>query len=165
MNKKVNEHGTKCRQREDTEDRLIDYRNWKYKQKSLWTTDIDQVEWGSENGEDVPVAILEVTRIDDYRVPPDSYFEKIINRMFVLDTQGRKAVKLANRLNVPAFIVAYLQSMTKFIMYDMKKRDGWKILNENEYIDWHYKIRNMERPIEQLKQKPEIKEDPFADLI
>ena len=47
----------------------------------------------------------------------------------------------------------------------MKKRDGWKILNENEYIDWHYKIRNMERPIQQLKQKPEIKEDPFADLI
>jgi hypothetical protein len=85
--------------------------------------------------------------------------------MFIRDTQGRKAVKLANRLNVPVFIVAYLQSMTKFIMYDMKKRDGWKILNENQYIDWHYKIRNMERPIEQLKQKPEIKEDPFADLI
>ena len=163
MNKKVNEHGAKCRQREDTEDRLVDYRNWKYRQKSLWTTDIDQVEWTIENGKDIPVAILEVTRIDDNRVPPDSYFQEIIDRMFIRDTQGRKAVALAEKLNVPAFIVAYLKKMTKFIMYDMKKRDGWRILNENEYIDWHYKIRNMERPIEKSKQ--EIKEDPFADLI
>jgi hypothetical protein len=46
-------------------------------------------------------------------------------------------------------------------MYDMKKRDGWKVLNEDEYIDWHYKIRNIERPI----QKTQIEEDPFADII
>lgn len=164
MNKKINENGTKCRQREDSEDRLIDYRNWKYKQDSLWTTDIDQVEWSIQNGKDVPVAILEVTRIDnDYKIPPDSYFEKIIERMFVRDTQGRKAIELANRLDVPAFIVAYLKNMTKFIMYDMKKRDGWKILNENEYIDWHYQIRNMQRPIK--NQQLNLKEDPFADLI
>ena len=81
--------------------------------------------------------------------------------MFTRDTQGRKAVILANKLNVPAFIVAYLKNMTYFIMYDMKKRDGWKVLNEDEYIDWHYKIRNIERPI----QGTQIKEDPFADII
>ena len=162
MNKKVNEYGTKCRQREDTEDRLIDYRNWKYKQKYLWTTDLDQIEWTKENGEDVPVAILEMTRIDnDYSIPPNSYFDSIVQRMFTRDTQGRKAVILANKLNVPAFIVAYLKNMTYFIMYDMKKRDGWKVLNEDEYIDWHYKIRNIERPI----QRTQIEEDPFADII
>lgn len=165
MNRKLNENGTKCRQREDTEDRLVGYRNWKYKQKSLWTTDVDQVEWSSENGKDIPVAILEVTRIDNSTIPPESYFERIVNRMFYIDTQGRKAVELANRLNVPAFIVAYLKDMTKFIMYDMKKRDGWKILNENEYIDWHYKIRNMKRPQEEIKKDQDTMEDPFADLI
>lgn len=159
MNKKVNEYGTKCRQRDDTEDRLIDYRNWKYKQKYLWTTDIDQVEWTKQDGKDVPVAILEVTRIDnDYKIPPDSYFQEIIERMFVRDTQGRKAVTLADRLGVPAFIVAYLKNMTKFIIYDMKKRDGWKILNEDQYVNWHYQIRNMRRP--EKKQE----DDPFADL-
>lgn len=162
MNKIVNEHGTKCRQRKDREDRLIDYREWKYKQKMLWTTDLDQIEWSTENGADIPVAILEMTRIDNYKIPPDSYFDDIINRMFVRDTQGRKAVILANRLKVPAFIVAYLKTMKKFIMYDMINRNGWKTLNEDEYINWHYKIRNMQRPI-----KKEIiqEEDPFVDLI
>ena len=162
MNKIVNQYGTKCRQRQDKEDRLIDYREWKYKQKKLWTTDLDQIEWSTENGKDVPVAILEMTRIDDSRIPPKSYFDDIIQRMFVRDTQGRKAIILADRLNVPAFIVAYLKTMTRFMMYDMKQKDGWKMLNEDEYIDWHYKIRNMERPI---KEKTQQEDDPFADLM
>jgi hypothetical protein len=49
--KKVNSYGGKTRQREDREDRLIDYRLWKYKLNKLYTNYIEPAITMSKNKE------------------------------------------------------------------------------------------------------------------
>ena len=72
--KKLTINGTKAIQREDREDRLRDYKQWIYDQPKLYASDIDQIEWGYQNNQEEPVAVLELTRIDREFKPSDKYF-------------------------------------------------------------------------------------------
>jgi len=154
--KKLTINGTKAIQREDREDRLRDYKQWIYDQPKLYASDIDQIEWGYQNNQEEPVAVLELTRIDREFKPSDKYFEAIIHRFFVRDTQARRIIKVANRLGVDAYIVAFLQDLSGFSMYNLCKQDGWKHISPQEYLNWHYQIRGLNGMVK-------TNYDPFLD--
>lgn len=143
--KKVNSYGGKTRQREDREDRLIDYRLWKYKLNKLYTTDVDQIEWRIIDSQMVPVAVLEMTRIDDDRVPGPNYFKAIINRFETRDTQKYTITHVAKSLGVDVYIVAFLKNLSYYTIYNLSKGGDWITLNEEEYIDW---LKNLGQPEE-----------------
>jgi len=154
LTKKLTINGTKAIQRDDREDRLRDYKKWIYDQPKLYASDIDQVEWGYKNGEENPVAVLELTRVDKNYRPSTGYFDAIIHRFEVRDTQARRIRKIANRLQVDAYIVAFLQDLSEFSMYNLSNPNGWNHLSPQEYINWHYKIRGLDHMMKPI-------EDPF----
>ena len=136
LEKKVNTFGGKSRQRNDREDRLMDYRLWKYKLNKLYTTDIDQIEWRVIDKKMIPVAVLEMTRIDDDQIPGPNYFQAIINRFETRDTQKYTITHVANCLGVDAFIVAFLKNLSYYMIYNLSKGDRWEKYNEYQYINW-----------------------------
>lgn len=149
--KKLTINGTKAIQRNDREDRLRDYKQWIYDQPKLYASDIDQIEWGYKNGEELPVAVLELTRIDKSYRPPVGYFDAIIHRFQVRDTQARRIIKVAKKLEVDAHIVAFLKDLSEFSMYNLSNPNGWHHLSPQEYLNWHYEIRDlhhMKKPVE-----------------
>tara|TARA_Y100000593_G_scaffold31767_3_gene62484 strand:- start:15950 stop:16426 length:477 start_codon:yes stop_codon:yes gene_type:complete len=135
--KVTNKHGGKGRQRKDREDRTLGYRSWRLEQaRGLYTTDVDQVEWRAIGGKLVPVAILELTRVDGDRRPVQKYFDAIIDRFTNRDSQKQTITYVADKLNVNAFIVAYLQNLSQFYVYNLSEGDGWKFYSKSEYKTW-----------------------------
>ena len=148
LEKKVNNFGGKTRQRDDREDRLIDYRLWKYKLNKLYTTDVDQIEWRIIDGQMKPVAVLEMTRIDDDNIPGPNYFKAIINRFETRDTQKYTITHVANRLNVDVYIVAFLKNLSYYMVYNLSKGDKWEKYNEYQYINWLQKLGQQSDPFD-----------------
>lgn len=122
----VDERGNKLRFSDS--DRLEAYRKWRYGLgDKLFATDVDQVEWRiDEQGDCVPVAILELTRIttsDDekaylamhgnYPRLGDAYFEAIHARK-ERDHELERQIRLATLMRLPTFIVAYRDDLSEF---------------------------------------------------
>jgi hypothetical protein len=170
IEKIVNEYGNKIRQRKDNEDRTIPYRNMIYGEDGLYAIDQDLICVSFENEIPEARAVLELTRIDDYsREPSPNYFKSILKRYSERDRQKYLSVWFANMLKAPVYIVAFAENLNAFHMYNLTEDNGnWFKQNKLEHLEWHYNIRSMEVPYyiyEKYKQKPEIQEDPFADLI
>ena len=137
MTKSTNSWGGKGRQRKDREDRTLDYRLWRFNMpRGLYTTDVDQVEWRVRDGEMVPVAILELTRIDGDRTPVPNYFKAILDRYEKRDSQKHTITHIASRLGVDAFIVAYLEDLSEFMLYNLSESTGWEHMDKDTYQDW-----------------------------
>ena len=137
MTKSTNSWGGKGRQRKDREDRTLDYRLWRFNMpRGLYTTDVDQVEWRIRDGEMVPVAILELTRVDGDRTPVPNYFKAILDRYEKRDSQKHTITHIASKLGVDAFIVAYLEDLSEFVLYNLSKPTGWEYMGKDTYQDW-----------------------------
>ena len=169
IEKIVNEYGNKVRQRTDNEDRTLPYRNMIYGEYGLYAIDQDLICVSFENKIPEAKAILELTRIDNYfGEPSPNYFKSILKRYSDRDKQKYLSVWFGNMLKAPVYIVAFAENLTAFHMYNLTEDNGnWFKQNKLEHLEWHYNIRNMKIPYyiyEKYKQKPKIKEDPFADL-
>lgn len=128
-------HGAKMHQRSDREDRTHDYRAWRRQQESTpYTNDIDHVEWRVEDNRIIPVAVLELTRIDDNDCS-GAYLQAILKRYYA-QGQGRFIVHCADQLNCDAYIVAYYQDLTVFHLYNLSAQQGWKIMSHIQYSQW-----------------------------
>jgi hypothetical protein len=105
----VDANGTKVRLQSD--DHLENYRRWRYTLGGgLVATDIDQVEWRKG----APVAIIELTRVENVDpLPPAAYFEAILGRR-ERDGENRRADVVARALGVPAFLVCFGASLEDF---------------------------------------------------
>jgi hypothetical protein len=101
----------------------------------------------------VPVAVLEMTRIDDDRVPGPNYFKAIINRFETRDTQKYTITHVAKSLGVDVYIVAFLKNLSYYTIYNLSKGGNWTTLNEEEYINW---LKNLGQP-----EEVNIKFDPL----
>jgi hypothetical protein len=127
--------GAKSHQRKDREDRTIDYRNFRRTfENTPYTNDIDMVEWRIEDGKVVPVAVLELTRIDDNH-HSGAYLQAILDR-YSSQGQGLFITHAADRLECDAYIVAYYQDLTVYCLYNLSEKRGWHIVNPTSFQAW-----------------------------
>jgi hypothetical protein len=128
----------KGKQRTDSEDRTIEYRAWRHTLgNGLYAADIDQVEWRVRDGVPVPVAVLELSRVDgNVRVPP-AYLEAVVDRMTRRDGQASAVTHFASLLGVKAWVVLFRWDLTEYWVYNLSTpRDRWWHLAPDKYRDW-----------------------------
>lgn len=155
----VNKYNGKTRQLSSKEDRTYDYRTMLMNENRLYAVDQDLICIKYVNNEQVYVASLELTRINDYHNgnPPINYFIKVLTRY---REQGQKklSVDLARRQECASIITAFSSDLMHFYLYNLTKDNNkWYYQNRPKHLEWHYKIRDMKVPpdvYEQNKMKP-----------
>ena len=129
----------KVRNRKDTQDRSIAYRDARWNAKFGCAQDVDYVEYSIVNGDIVYVAVLELTLRETPKTmvnPPLSYFERVIER-YSTESQGKFTKKTAKKLGVDAYIVVFNEDATRFWVYNLSKSYGFKNeLNRKKYFEW-----------------------------
>lgn len=136
MEKKLTDTGAKARQRDDTEDRSLPYRDWHRTLSSRCVaTDVDLIEWRERAGKLVPVAVLELTRMDaDLGGSAlDEYLSAILARMLGRDHQGALARTVAGALGVGLYVVVWVSHLRRFHVYNLTARQGWAHFSEPQW--------------------------------
>ena len=136
--KKLSGKLTKVRQRKDVEDRAHEYRKWRRGfGRRLYVSDIDHLECRVIHGTMVPVAALELTRVDGNVKVPQSYLDAIYQRFTKRDGQGAIITRLAELLNIKAWVVLFRWDLTEFWVYNLTDERGWwKSLSPQKYKGW-----------------------------
>lgn len=128
----------KGKRRSDSEDRLKDYRGWRWGAggRELLVTDLDQIEYAFVDGEPIPVAVLELSRVDgDVKVPP-SYLRAVLDRFQKRDAQGKVSCHLASRLGCKCWIVLFRYDLSEFWVFNLSDSRGWWNLSQPVYERW-----------------------------
>lgn len=154
--------GTKDKQRSDNEDRCADYRKWRWTfGDGNYVSDIDHIEWRVIEGEMVPVAIFELSRVDSDSDVPQTYLEAIIDRYTKRDAQSKFIKQVAASLEVYAYIVVFRADLEKFWVYNLSLSCGWYAMNKTAYEKW---IRGFkDKKVEKLSKKDE--QDNIPSLV
>lgn len=141
-------YGTpKGRSRADREDRCAGYRDWRLGfGDGCYVADVDQVEWRIRGGVLVPVATLELTRLDGEMLHPKAYLAGTLRRRFPPEGsseankghgfQTHHAVNVAKKLGVPCFVVIFKWDLTHFWVYNLSDRRGWWEMDKERYERW-----------------------------
>jgi hypothetical protein len=108
--------GTKTVQRPDTDqDRTAKYRLWHRSFGSdVYVNDLDQIEWRMVDGNVVPVAHIELSRVDGNRDVPFTYLEAAWDRFTLRDPQSKVSTIVAERVGIPAYFVLFRWDLTEF---------------------------------------------------
>ncbi len=137
MEKKLTDSGAKAYQRDDENEedsRAKVYMDWHRDLDSeLLMADVDSIEWRYKQGKLTPVAVIELTRIDEPLKYPDNYLKSILERFEKRDMQGKAVRIVAAALNVPAYITLFQKDLDKFWVYSLQKLQ-WREFNKTEYI-------------------------------
>ena len=134
MHKKRLSNGQKSRQRTDTEDRAMVYRDWlrTHKSPNGFYLDADLIKWRTgDKGVPVPCAITEITRCDSEQVSTN-YLRAIERRWFERDSQGVCFEELGRMLGVPVYIVLF-QKELKWIYAFSFQNKTWKKFTPDEW--------------------------------
>lgn len=157
LEKKMTESGTKARQRDDTEDRSLPYRDYRRvagatkqgsRRSTCYVTDVDQVEFVMVKDEVHIVAIIDITRYDDdeYSKKPESwakYRQAVLDRYFFRDAQGQFMRAVATKLGVPAYLVLFRKDAKSFWIFEMTKKDAdWVHMSDEEYYEFLKKLKS-----------------------
>jgi len=127
----------KGQRREDREDRILEYKQWRWHLgHGCYVADVDAVEWRMKDDQLIPAAVFEMTRVDGNAEVPPSYLRAIIKRMEERDLQGKLAKKVAEKLGVKAWIVAFRHDLTDFWIYNLTDSRGWWPMTQEEYASW-----------------------------
>lgn len=133
MLKEIASSGSKAYQRKDKEDRGAEYRLWHRTLAPFCVAfDVDFIEWRKHNGKWVPVALTEITRVDKDRDVTAGYLANIIKRYNARDLQGYVTQYLAEKLDIPAYIILYMQGCTEFWIYDFDKTNWTGPLSQTD---------------------------------
>jgi hypothetical protein len=111
---------------------------------SFGVTDIDQIEFGIDEitGKYKPVVIIELTFIPDSVKPPCAYLDTIIAGYN--ERTAKKFIPiLAEELNIPAYIVGYNKSCTRFYCYNITSKNNNKNWCERTTEDMKKFIRSL----------------------
>lgn len=126
IEKLTTESGAKAHQRADGEDRAVIYREWhRTLSKKFAATDIDLIEWRYRGGVLIPVAVMEITRVDPEVKVTVNYLAAILKRMNERDTQGAAARYVAEKLGCRVWIVAFRYDLSEFWVYNLTDSQGW----------------------------------------
>ena len=123
----------KHHRRNDTEDRAVPYRLWRWDHcdDGMYVMDIDHIEYRYIDNKITPVACLELTLTDDEDVG-DGYLSAIIQR-YKRDSQRELAVFVANKLGCKAWIVLFNRNISKLWVYNLTDDRGWWKLTPEGY--------------------------------
>ena len=122
----ANREALKGHQRIDTDDRLADYRSWRFSWGGgAFVSDLDQIEWRMDGGAIRPVAIFEMTRLDGNMTPPRGYFIAIEKRFTERDGQAAAVLEFGRRLGVPVAIVLFRHDLSEFWVYVLSNPSKW----------------------------------------
>lgn len=121
------------------------------------------------DGESVPVAFIELTRISGAPNPPPSYFRRINIRAGTRDNQIEALRAIARRARLPMYYVAFMPDGSEFHVADLLDGDDpltWKRYSESAYV----KFLNDLRPIEVAEERPmtdrlELDEEKLREAI
>src|SRR5579859_4147891 len=133
MEKRLTESGAKALQRDDNDlkDRMRPFRDWHRTLDRSWTyLDADGIGWENANGHWVPAFVTELTMAENHVYVNDTYRKSIISRMFGRDPQGPIARTLSKLLNVPGFILLYMEDMSQMWAYDLHLNQWQSITKE-----------------------------------
>lgn len=123
-------------QREDKEDRAQAYRDWRHTfGNHLYVSDLDQVEYRIINGEIVPVALIELTRVDDPVRLPKVLQDRVLQRFDVQYASGKFLRTMAGLLDLPAYLVLFVADLSEFHVYSYQA-SMWKVMGSDEYKIW-----------------------------
>jgi hypothetical protein len=158
----------KVRNREDIEDRTMDYRDKRRSYRFGYTQDVDQLEYEFYGDEIVFVASLELTRADYHPDhpdgPTDNYFDKILAR-FHYDAQAKFSKKVADALGIESYIVTFYHDLTKYWVYNLSQETGWEKYTESEYFKWLEKLHNNAILNEINREKREKQEKRHEEIL
>jgi hypothetical protein len=135
-------HGHKGEFDHSREDRLYDYRQWRRDfGRGCYVTDIDQLEWVLDDSKALPVAILELSRIDGDVPIPSSYRKACLERIRTRDSQERFSVQAASMLGAYAWFVLFRHDLSEFWVYNLSMDRGWWHLDQEGYRHWIEMLR------------------------
>jgi hypothetical protein len=144
----------KVHNREDTEDRALIYRMWRWTfGGSAYCFDVDHIEWRRDHTtrKMYPIAVMELTRPDHTVICPQAYLPKVVARYNVDSPQGQHLHYVAGALEVPLWIVVFeleggpptnqLAAMdvsigNRFWIYNATSGGGWYRLDRATYREW-----------------------------
>ena len=153
--------GAKAHQRDDKEDRTIAYRIWRREVGgSPYTSDVDQVEWVVVDGEVVPAAVLELTRIDHERIGP-AYLQAILDR-YNTQGQGMFARHVGRRLRCDAYIVAYKHDLTTYHLYNLSQERGWVEMSQERYTTWLQQLYQFKTRLKQASRQQTLRSNTLV---
>lgn len=128
---------TKGKQRKDSEDRCADYRAWRHRLgDGCYVMDIDQIEWRLVDGLPVPVAALELSRVDGNKRLPQSYLNAVTTRFQDRDGQASAITAFAAKMGVKAWVVLFRWDLTDFWVYNLTDTRGWWHMDKPRYTSW-----------------------------
>lgn len=131
----------KGKQRKDREDRMAAYREWRHDLgDGMFCADVDQVEWRVKAGQLVPVATIELSRLDGEMLYPEKYLEATLRKRWPRtgerSFQRQHSEYVARRLGVPCFFVIVKWDLTTFWIYNLTNDEGWWTVDQEDYIKW-----------------------------
>ena len=116
------------------ENRALGYSNWhRTLDKSLYALDVDFIEWRRRNGNIVPVALIEITRVDNNVFVGKTYLDNIVKR-YDDGIQGLCSLKVSRALGIKAYIVLFRENLNEFWLYNLSEKRGWTKLSQREYV-------------------------------
>ena len=137
------EPGNKRKMHVSDEDRTVQYRKWRRGLKSnCYVTDIDQLEWTIVDGVAVPLAVLEISRVDGAANLPPSYFDAVITRITKRDAQRKFATTAARLLGCKAWFVLFRADGKEFWVYNLTDGTGWFHMHQKAYREWLEGLRD-----------------------
>lgn len=140
MEKVLNSSGQKARQRTDKEDRTMPYRDWlRTINGNGFFFDIDMFKCRYVDGKPQIVAITDLTRTDTETVPGQRYLDAITDRWFNRDSQAKLLLSVAEKLEVPAYLVLFPTSVTWLYVFSFQRRE-WKLFSPEE---WEKKLQEL----------------------
>ena len=102
--------------------------------------DIDQIEWRFRDGDAVPVALIELTRVDGNMSIPQSYLNAIVNRFTKRDGQAALLLQVAQQLELAVWISLFRWDLSEFWVYNLSRNEGWWHVDKTGYIKWLEKM-------------------------
>jgi len=164
--KMLKDGGGKAYQRDDREDRTLDYRLLRREfgksktgrfRDTPYTSDVDQVEYIFHKNEIHIVAMLELTRydMDEGSLPPPSwvrYRSSLLTRYFNRDAQGKFCLKMSSLVGCPVWIVLFRKDLEAFWIFDITKNNStWERKTQKEYSDWLSELKT--NKLNELKEQ------------
>jgi hypothetical protein len=129
--------GTKAYQRHDTEDRAFAYKKWhRTIGKYCYATDVDLIEWRIKAGVMKPVAITELSRVDNGVFVNSQYLSSVRARWNQRDMQKKTLLYTAAKLCVPIYLVLFREDLSEFWVDNLYSQTHWWHASEEQYTKW-----------------------------
>jgi len=128
----------KGKQRSQDIDRIADYRKWRWGiGNGCYVCDIDHLEYRITGNKIIPVALLELTRVDGNIKLPDTYLSGVLDRFKKRDAQSKLITYVAELLSCKVWIVLFRHDLSEFWLYNLSSDRGWyKSLSLSQYTNW-----------------------------